>query len=67
MKKERVAIIDALILFIFTRWYNMLIVYLSAIERLICRREISLIGSTSFVFAQNTMHYFDKCHKNKTT
>ena len=50
MKKERVAVIDALIL--------SLIIYLNAIERLICRREMSLIGSTSFGFAQNTMHDF---------
>ena len=49
MKKERVEIIDALVLFI---------VYLSAIERLICRREMSLIASTSFGFAQNTIHAF---------
>ena len=46
--------------------------YLSAIERLICRREIGLIGSTSFGFAQNTIHdfqnhsgiVFDKYHEN---
>ena len=30
--------------------------YFSAIETLTCRREISLIGSTSFGFAQNTIH-----------
>ena len=36
----------------------LLIIYFSAIERLICSREISLIGSTSFGFAQNTMHGF---------
>ena len=44
----------------------LLISYLSAIERLICRREISLltcrremslVGSTSFGFAQNTIPY----------
>ena len=34
------------------------ILYLSAIERLICGREMSLIGSSSFGFAQNTMHDF---------
>ena len=34
------------------------IIYSSAIERLFCRREMSLIVSTSFGFAQNTMHYF---------
>ena len=36
----------------------LLIIYLSAIERLICRRNMSLIGSTFFGFAQNTMHDF---------
>ena len=36
----------------------LLIIYLSAIETLICRREMSLIGSTSFGFAQNTIHDF---------
>ena len=54
----------------------LLITYLSAIGTLICRREMSLIGSTSFGFAQNTMHdfqntvlktqsgiVFDKCNK----
>ena len=35
-----------------------LIIYFSATEKLICRREMSLIGSTSFGFAQNTMHDF---------
>ena len=35
-----------------------LIMCLSAVETLICRREMSLIGSTSFVFAQNTIHDF---------
>ena len=40
-----------------TSVFNALI-YLSAIGRLICRREMSLIGSTSFGFAQNTMHDF---------
>ena len=39
----------------------LLFIYLSAIERLICRREMSLIGSTFFGFAQNTMHaWFSK-------
>ena len=55
----------------------LLITYLSVIETLICRREMSLIGSTSFGFAQNTIYdfqstvlktqsgiVFDKCHKN---
>ena len=36
----------------------LLIIYLSAIERLIYRREMSLTGSTSFGFAQNTIHDF---------
>ena len=36
----------------------LLIIYLSAIETLVCRREMSLIGSTSFGFAQNTTHDF---------
>ena len=34
------------------------IIHLSAIETLICRREMSLIGSSSFSFAQNTIHDF---------
>ena len=32
----------------------LLIIYLSAISRLICRREMSFTESTSFGFAQNT-------------
>ena len=36
----------------------LLIIYLSAIETLVCRREMSLIGSTSFGFAQNTIYDF---------
>ena len=36
----------------------LLIIYLSAIEILIYRREVDLIGSTSFSFAQNTIHDF---------
>ena len=52
--------------------------YMSTIEALICRREMSLIRSTSFGFAQNTIHDFskyrielivalsyDKCHENE--
>ena len=35
-----------------------LIIYLSAIERLICRREMNLIGSTSFGFAKNRYMIF---------
>ena len=34
------------------------IIYLSAIETLICRKDMSLIRSTSSGFAQNTMHDF---------
>ena len=33
-----------------------LIMYLSAIEILFCRREMSLVGATSLGFAQNTIH-----------
>ena len=33
----------------------LLIIYLNAIETLICRREMSLVGSTAFGFAQNTI------------
>ena len=36
----------------------LLIIYLSAIERLICHRGMSLIGSTSFGLAQNMKHDF---------
>ena len=36
----------------------LLIIYFSVIERLICRREMNLIGSTSFGFAQNMIHDF---------
>ena len=36
----------------------LLVIYLSAFERFICRREMSLIESTSFDFAQITMHDF---------
>ena len=36
----------------------LLIIYFCAIETLICRREMRLIGSTSFGFAQNMMHDF---------
>ena len=41
-------------------YFHMLLltIYLSAMERLICRREISLIGSTSFGFAQDMIHDF---------
>ena len=35
-----------------------MIKYLSAIEALVWRREMSLIGSTSFGFAQNTIRDF---------
>ena len=36
----------------------LLIIHLSAIETLVCRREMSLMGSTSFGFAQNMIHDF---------
>ena len=36
----------------------LLIIHLGANETLICRREMSLIGSTSFGFAQNKTHDF---------
>ena len=55
MKKERVALINALIVYFHTL---LLIINLSAIGRLICLRKTSLIGSTSFGFAQNTIHDF---------
>ena len=45
----------------------LLIIYLSASETLISHREMSLIGSTSFGFAQNTIHDYQNtvvCHKN---
>ena len=45
----------AIVNYIFERYQ---IIYLSAIETLICRREKSLIRSTSFGFAQNTIHDF---------
>ena len=59
---------------------TLLIMYLSAIGKLVCRREISLIGCTSFGFAQNTIHdfqntvlnslssgiVFDKCQTGNT-
>ena len=39
-------------------FHTLLFIYLSAVERLICHRKISLIGPTSFSFAQNKMHDF---------
>ena len=56
MKKERAAIIHALILFILISCYQLY--NLSPIETFVCRREMSLIGSTSFSFAQNMIHGF---------
>ena len=56
----------------------LLTIYFSSTDTLICRREMSLIGSTSFGFAQNTIHVFQntvlnsfgsvygKCHKNNS-
>ena len=58
MKKESVAITHAPILFFFHTL--LLIIYLSAVKTLICHRKMSLIGSTSFGFAQNTIHDFQK-------
>ena len=68
IKKESIAIIDALILFTLIRccW-----LYLSAIEILICLGEMSLIRSASFGFAQNIIHdfqntkKFNKCHNKE--
>ena len=40
---------------------------MSAIERLICLREMSLIGSISLDFAQNTIHYFQNTALNSST
>ena len=34
------------------------IIYLSALKTLVCRREMSLTGSTSFGFAQNMIYDF---------
>ena len=59
MKKERVAIIDAIADYVYFHTL-LLIIYLSAIERRICRSEMSLKGATSFGLAQNTMHNFQK-------
>ena len=42
------------------------IIYLSAIERLICRRGMSLIGFTSFSLAQNMMHNFQNTVLNSS-
>ena len=41
-------------------WVNtlLLIIYLSVIETLVYHREMSLIGSTSFGFAQSKIHDF---------
>ena len=55
MKKESVAIINALILF-----NTLLIIYLSAIETLVCPREMSLIGSTSFSFEEITIQDYQR-------
>ena len=42
----------------------LLIIYLGAIETLVCRKEMSLTGSTSFGFAQNTI---DRLHDFQNT
>ena len=36
----------------------LLIIYLSSVETLVCRREMSLMGLLPSVFAQNTIHDF---------
>ena len=41
-----------------TYFKMLLIIYLNVIETLVCRREMSLLGSNSFGFAQNTIHDF---------
>ena len=56
MKKESFVIIDSPVSVYF--YTLLLIIYLSAIETLLCRREMSLIGSTCFGFAPNTIHDF---------
>ena len=53
----------------------LLITYLSAIETLVCGRKMGLIGSTSFGFAQKTIHDFQNtvlnslwhCHRINAT
>ena len=47
-------------------YFNMLlwIIYLSAIEIPGCRREMGLIGSTSFCFAKNTTKDFHNTDLN---
>ena len=55
-KKKSFAIIHALF---FVYFHTLLsIIFSSAIETLTCRRESSLIGTTSFRFAQKTIHDF---------
>ena len=49
----------------FVHFYALLlIIYLSAIQALICRREMILVGSTSLGFAQNTIHDFQNTEIN---
>ena len=55
-KKESVGIVDSPESLYFSTL--LLIIYLRAIEIIIFHREMSLIGSTSFGFAQNTIHDF---------
>ena len=43
-----------------------LITYLSAIKTLVCHRGMNSIGSTSFSFAQNTIHDFQNTELNST-
>ena len=42
----------------------LLISYLSPIEKFNCRREMSLVGSIFFGFAQNTIHDFQNSPLN---
>ena len=56
MKTESFVIIDAPVS---VNFHTVLeIMYLSAVEALVCLREMSLKGSTSSGFAQNTIHDF---------
>ena len=43
----------------------LLSIYLRAIERLVCHREMSFIGSTTFGFAQNIIHAFQNTVLNR--
>ena len=47
-------------------YFLTLLLIMSVIETLICRREMSLLGSTSFGFAQNTIHDFQNTVLNSS-